>query len=123
MACRGADLVFPAPGSRLALQSLKYQPYKSCSCRLCRAVKAGNWMAWRGRVRTRHGWAYPPGACVPDPRRPAGWKLADTREQNRRWKREAHRAFRRACKRAIWLEVTSGQEVSQRFYNGGEYLS
>jgi hypothetical protein len=95
------------------LQPLKYQPYKSCSCRLCRAFKAGAWRAWRGRVRTRHGWVYQ--ARPEDWRWDKPWKLGDTRKQNRAWKRQAHRAFRRACKRALWIELKTEQELTLRW--------
>jgi hypothetical protein len=100
---------------------VKYQPYKSCSCTVCRAVKAGAWHAWCGRVRTHHGWVYE--ARSEDWRSEKPWKLRDTRAQNRAWKRFSHRAFRRACKHAIWLELRVGQEVSHCFYHGGEYLA
>ncbi len=100
---------------------MKYQPYKSCSCTLCRAFKAGAWFAWCGRVRTRHGWVYE--ARPKDWSWDKPWKLRETREQNRAWKRTAHRAFRRACKRAIWLELNARQDMSHRFYHGGAYLA
>jgi hypothetical protein len=80
-------------------------------------------MAWRGRVRTRHGGAYLSDTSRTWTGRDAPWKLGDTRQQNRAWKQRAHRAFRRACKRAIWLELNAGQEMSHRFYHGGEYLA
>lgn len=77
-------------------------------------------MAWRGRVRTRHGWVY-----QPDPNWSASkpWKLRDTREQNCFWKRDAHRAFRHASRRAIYLELRVKLDVSHRFYHGGAYLA
>ena len=110
-------VLFPARGSH---PRVKYQPYKSCSCRLCRAFKAGAWTAWRGRVRTRHGWAY---KAHPDWSGSKPWKLRDTGQQNRAWKRDARRAFRRMARRAIYLELRVRREVSHRFYYGGAYLA
>jgi len=87
---------------------------------VCRAVKAGAWTAWRGRVHTRHGWAYEADSGWNESK---PWKLRDTRQQNRSWKRDAHRAFRRESKRAIHLELRDKREVSHHFYHGGAYLA
>jgi hypothetical protein len=77
-------------------------------------------MSWCGRVRTRHSWVY---RANPDWSGSEYWKLRDTRQQNRFWKRSAHRALRRASRRAIYLEVRDKQEVSHRLYFGGAYLA
>jgi hypothetical protein len=77
-------------------------------------------MSWCGRDRTRHSWVY---QANPNWSRSEFWKLRDTRQQNRFWKRDAHRAFRRASRHAIYLEVRDKREVSHRFYHGGAYLA
>ena len=77
-------------------------------------------MSWRGRVQTRHSWVY---RANPNWSGSEFWKLRDTRQQNHFWKRNAHRAFRRASRRAIYLELWDKREVSHRFCHGGEYLA
>lgn len=100
---------------------MKYQPYKSCRCSVCRSVKRGFFTdhARPQRIRTDAGWMYDPG---PDQvGRQRSWRLADTRAANRYVKRLAHRAFRRLSKDAIRRELSGDDAVSHAFYVSGEY--